>query len=630
MNVIYSEIITEDTYISQYISRHISANSDYANKDDGEITDLLNSQKIFDAAHSSYVLNLIYTYLALQLKEDASDALEKGFISLSPSEIVCYTNLSKKEIVSMCEQSHIHYLNSKYYIRKGEVKYKGSKSNLIDKGAVYTQANIAHKIVEGACINLNQHYSRINEFKVLDFACGTGRFYQEVVKHLSIKLKIDERDIVLNHLYGIDIDPVAVNITRLKALNFIGDFSIADIETIANNIVNKNALVSGVLNIEDFNAITPEDIDGLHHEGFDVIVSNPPYLVLKPNKKLSTEAWNYLQSQISYFRTSGHYIYSIEGMLNLYQLSLEAMLRMLSPNGNMGIICPSTLFADISASKLRRHLLENHSITSIEFYSEDITLFENVTQATCIFQLTKGTPTQSIEVIENSKHFSVDMQLVKVLFNAHYEIPNISKIEWGILKKLSKFKRLDAYENIRNKRGELDLTLFANYITSTPTPFRLIRGRSITEEGITDNNTEFVLPEFVDRKSEDYKKYDFQKRRLICQQISNATSSRRLRFIFCNPNDILGNSCNYISAEPETLKKLALLLNSALLNWRFKVTSSNNHINNYELDALPIIDLDIIDSEHNFESQRDLDTYICSLYGLNKTETNYILKNENI
>lgn len=39
------------------------------------------------------------------------------------------------------------------------------------------------------------------------------------------------------------------------------------------------------------------------------------------------------------------------------------------------------------------------------------------------------------------------------------------------------------------------------------------------------------------------------------------------------------------------------ILNSSLLNWRFKITSTNNHINNYELDELPIINLDTVPSD---------------------------------
>lgn len=630
MKITTAAIEAEEIYVSRFINTAIQSNESFAELSDEGITEQLNQSKAFDLAHANYVLNLIFTYISHNHKEEAPNLLQEGFICPNINELTFYTDIDVADIPNECEKSHIRFLNSKYFYKNGTVKSKGSKTNFIDKGAVYTQSEIAHKIVKGACCNLSADCPTATTFKVLDFACGTGRFYKEVIIHLSEKLSKAPSEIVLNHAYGIDIDPIAVNVTRLKALSFILNYTAADLNTIADHIINKNGLIQGVLNVEDFNAITPEDFNGLHLGGFDIIVSNPPYLVLKPNKKLSSEAWAALQQQIAFFRSSGQYIYSIEGMLNLYQLSIEAMLRMLKPEGNIGVICPSTLFADISASKLRKHLLDYHTLTSIEFYSEDITLFENVTQATCIFHLRKGNRTQTIEVKEGNKQFTVDMDLVKHLFNEHYEIPNISKVEWSILKKLSSQKRLKQYTEIRNKRGELDLTLFSSYISSVPTQYRLIRGRAITENGISDNISEYVLPEFIDKKSEDYRKYDFSKKRLICQQISNATCSRRLRFIYCEANDILGNSCNYISADFNILQKLDILLNSALLNWRFKVTSSNNHINNYELDALPIINLELIDENKTFETPREMDAYVCELYGLNKTETNFILKNENI
>lgn len=67
------------------------------------------------------------------------------------------------------------------------------------------------------------------------------------------------------------------------------------------------------------------------------------------------------------------------------------------------------------------------------------------------------------------------------------------------------------------------------------------------------------------------------------------------------------------------------ILNSDLLNWRFKITSSNNHINNYELDELPIVDLDIIDLNEFSIDEIKNNEIICKFYGLTKTETNYLL-----
>jgi hypothetical protein len=71
---------------------------------------------------------------------------------------------------------------------------------------------------------------------------------------------------------------------------------------------------------------------------------------------------------------------------------------------------------------------------------------------------------------------------------------------------------------------------------------------------------------------------------------------------------------------------MKVLLNSALLNWRFKVTSTNNHINNYELDELPIIELSLITDEILKQDEVKQNRAICSLYGLRKDEVDFIIR----
>jgi len=106
---------------------------------------------------------------------------------------------------------------------------------------------------------------------------------------------------------------------------------------------------------------------------------------------------------------------------------------------------------------------------------------------------------------------------------------------------------------------------------------------------------------------------------------------KRLKFVFCEKTDILANSCNYIvsTRKEEDLKKLFFILNSELLNWRFKITSSNNHINNYELDELPIVNMENIELSDFSKDENSKNEIICELYGLTKEETNYILGNKN-
>ena len=74
-----------------------------------------------------------------------------------------------------------------------------------------------------------------------------------------------------------------------------------------------------------------------------------------------------------------------------------------------------------------------------------------------------------------------------------------------------------------------------------------------------------------------------------------------------------------------------------LLNWRFKITNSNNHISNYELAELPIAipspsekreieDLvALIKDANNQESIYKLNMKVFELYGLDEDEKNYIL-----
>ena len=58
------------------------------------------------------------------------------------------------------------------------------------------------------------------------------------------------------------------------------------------------------------------------------------------------------------------------------------------------------------------------------------------------------------------------------------------------------------------------------------------------------------------------------------------------------PGVVAANSCNYLVWEDDDEAKgllfLGGLLNSTLLEWRFRLTSSNNHVNNYEIDDLPV------------------------------------------
>jgi adenine-specific DNA-methyltransferase len=304
------------------------------------------------------------------------------------------------------------------------------------------------------------------------------------------------------------------------------------------------------------------------------------------------------------------------------------ILRLTKIKGQIGIICPSSIFADLTSSKLRKHLLKSHKLHFIRYYSEASKLFENVAQSTVIFYLQKNGKTDKIGIEVADNTFNIDFETIQTIFPANFEIPLIDKIGWSVLTKISKQKKIKELSYIRNRRGELDLTLFKSYITTENTGWRLVRGNMISEKTVIDKNGEFVeINGFLNKKSDDFKANDHNRERLICQQISNVDLKKRLKFAFAEKTDILANSCNYVVSTRcnSDLKKLYYIFNSELLNWRFKITSSNNHINNYELGDLPIINLDLIDLDKFSNNELINDELICKLYGLTDTETEYLL-----
>lgn len=561
--------------------------------------------------------------------------------SFEPNEVFDFQEIIKKEqskIFEIIENLHINFLNSEFSYQQGKLKRIKSKLNLKETGSVYTQKDIAKEITEQTIENYINQGNEVDKIKILDFGCGTGRFLWSAFDILEQKYQLDKTQII-KQLYAVDINNIAIAIVKLGLLLKTG---IEYFELIDKQILHRNMLMidnglsfseNNYLNLQaDFQEV-------ITNEGFDVIVSNPPYFLLKINKNNTSDAtyqkyFQYLTDKInlelSYFRNAGIYSHSIEGMLNYYKLSIEMMLRLAKPKGDIGIICPSTLFGDVSSSKLRKYILSKNKLRALSFLPENARLFENVAQATAIFYIGKQQKTEEIAVTFEEKTFNVNYDLIQSTFAENLEIPQMDEIGWDILKKLSKFKKLKEFKNLRNRRGEFDLLQFKHLITNEIGDFRLIRGNMINSVKIEyDKNNEFVkIDDFLKAKSQEFLAKDFQKIRLVCQQISNMDIAKRLKFVPCSPNDILGNSCNYISADDsKLLSNLQILLNTQVLNWRFKVTSTNNHINNYELDELPLIDFTSFSNQINGNEVKN-NVEIAKMYGLNQFEIKYLLEKQ--
>ena len=185
-------------------------------------------------------------------------------------------------------------------------------------------------------------------------------------------------------------------------------------------------------------AIEPTDIHALHplhwgltfgdimnggsdRGGFDIILTNPPWEVFKPqakeffadhsdlvtkNKmtikefekeravllkdKAVREAWLAYESQFphvnQYFRAAPEYAHqfaTVDGRkvgsdLNLYKLFIERCFRLLRGNGQCGIVIPSGIYTDLGAKGLRDLLFDHSRIEGLFCFENRRAIFDGV------------------------------------------------------------------------------------------------------------------------------------------------------------------------------------------------------------------------------------------------------------
>jgi Alw26I/Eco31I/Esp3I family type II restriction m6 adenine DNA methyltransferase len=235
-------------------------------------------------------------------------------------------------------------------------------------------------------------------------------------------------------------------------------------------------------------------------------------------------------------------------------------------------------------------------LKSATILPEKLNLFPDVKQAFAIIQIGPESSGASIRIelaSDRSKRSLVaHIHGADVTqFVPESAIPLMPAEGWLLLRELRKFPQIAEIDWIVNRRGELDLTMDRSYIGAGSTPF--FRGRHVSAfRAATDEVADAAA---FSRHRGGLRIAAIHRERIAGHQIANMDLRRRLRFAVISPSAVLGNSLNYLELvesahRPPGFSLLALLgyMNSLVLDWCFRLTSTNNHVNNYELDQLPI------------------------------------------
>jgi type I restriction-modification system DNA methylase subunit len=315
---------------------------------------------------------------------------------------------------------------------KPEVKKAG--------GVYYTPTYIVEYIVEHTVGRLLEGKTpgQVSELRVLDPACGSGSFligaYQHLldwhrdwyVAHPTKKPRpeiyqdyggewrlatAEKKRILLNNIYGVDIDAQAVETTKLSLLlkvlegetsdsldtqlSFLHERALPDLDA---NIKCGNSLIGpdfyddeqlGLdlddeerhrINVFDWQAEFP-DLMGKtipeQRRGFDAVIGNPPYIRIQNLREFAPR-------EVEFYKR--HYVAASKGNYDIYVVFVERGLTLLARAGRLGYILPSKFFVTDYGASLRELLASERVVDAVVDFGH-AQVFEHATTYTCLLFL---------------------------------------------------------------------------------------------------------------------------------------------------------------------------------------------------------------------------------------------------
>ena len=328
-----------------------------------------------------------------------------------------------------------------------------------------------------------------SKLKILDPACGSGSFLLGAYQYLldwyrdayvsenperhargrpprlfksrsgDWKLTIEEkRRILLSSIYGVDIDPQAVEVTKLSLLTKVLEEESA--ETIGKQLsmFHERALPDLGGNIKCGNSLIGPDYLGFHdfsgyeelrrvnpfdwrtefpdvtaaEGGFDVIIGNPPYIRIQILKE-------WAPTEVEFFKRK--YSAASIGNYDIYVVFVERALQLLNGRGRMGYILPHKFFLAKYGEPLRGLLAGGQHLTEIVHFG-DQQVFEGATTYTCLLILDKagGSDFRFVEA-----HNLDTWRSLRAAPEGHIAAQEVSSSDWSFVigPKAELFNRLD-------------------------------------------------------------------------------------------------------------------------------------------------------------------------------------------
>lgn len=382
--------------------------------------------------------------------------------------------------------------------------------------------------------------------------------------------------------------------------------------------------------------------------GFDAVIGNPPYGLInkKQNQNTSIMADEY---ELKCYKNNPVYQPAKGGMINVFRLFICKSFDLLKRDGHISLIFPMAFMCDLSASNLRKFVLDENVIKYLEAFperdNENKRVFRSAKMSVCILGASK------IKVDGNTRfpvRISTDRYVdvaspntwmskndIELIDSNSLTIPLMSPEEYEILIKVCKnSKRMADFSKCFT--GEIDLSLNKKYVHLENSYAKMLRGAQVQKFYITDNISQGDILYLDDvsylQENNTPRSRHHEEKRIVMQGITGVNEKYRLKMTIADEGIFCANSVNYLLCGDKTYYFLGLM-NSHLLNWFFAKLSTNSNVNGYEVDNIPIKIADtalyeeienavylLLREPNNQEVIQGLDDAVYRIYGLTEEE----------
>lgn len=341
--------------------------------------------------------------------------------------------------------------------------------------------------------------------------------------------------------------------------------------------------------------------------GFDAVIGNPPYDVLS-EKELGFS----IKPLKEYVKYRAHYAPSMRGKNNLYKLFLCKALVLARSGGRLGFITPMALLGDDQAADLRRELFRVGRFTSIDAFPQKDNpqkrVFPEAKLSTVVFTYLKGDEEDRSEQpfkVRVHPEGEVVLESPSMVTSAtdllSYDSENVSIVacdqqDWDLAVRIIKSGRLRRLsEYAEQYQGEVNETTSSKkgHVSSFEGDGPLIlRGANISLYAVrsaSQGKPKYIRKNRFLEESRGGKAGHSQQRRVGFQRSSPQQNFRRIIAAYIDADNYCFDTVSYVTEKSTTLplRFVLGLLNSKLLDWYFRLGSTNSKVNEYQFKNLP-------------------------------------------